>query len=93
MHLCMSNKRLQQLLFLVILLMAVKIQQVINAQAMGRSHKTIYRYIRLKGTRSADPDDIERGQFAFDLPGFKINIGKGVQYIDDDNDIIGPDAG
>src|SRR5829696_8509723 len=47
MQLSACNKRMKQLLFLIVLFQSVKIQQVVNAKSMRRCYKTIHRNFRL----------------------------------------------
>ena len=58
MHLCICDKRMKQLFFLIILFKPVKIQQVVNAKPMSGSYKTINRNFGLQSAGSADPDNI-----------------------------------
>ena len=89
----MCDKGLEQLFFLLILLMAVKIEQVINAEAVRGCHKTVNGNIGLQGAGGADTDYIERGKYGFYLPGGKINIDQRIQLIYHYVNIIRPDAG
>jgi len=89
----MGDERMKQLFFLFILFVTVKIEEVIETEAMGGGHETVDRNICLQGTGGADTDDIERSEFGFDEAGIEIDIGEGVQFIDHDIDIIGADTG
>ena len=56
----MGNERLQEQLFFAVLLGAIKVQQVVDAQSVRRSNKMIDRDVGLQGAGSAASDDLQR---------------------------------
>ena len=93
MELGMGNEGLQQFAFLLILFEPVEVEEIVDPEAVGRGHEAVNGNIALQGAGGADADDIERGQFRFDLAGIEVDIDQGVELIYDDIDIIGTDAG
>jgi len=72
---------------------AIKIEKIVDAQAMGGGYEAIDGYIGLQGPGGAEADDIEGSEGGLDLAGIEVDIGEGIEFVDDDIDIIGADAG
>src|ERR1700760_1778762 len=60
---------------------------------MGGGHEAVDGDIFLEGSAGADTDNREWAEIFFDGAGRKIDIGEGVELVEDDVDIIGADAG
>ena len=73
--------------------MAVEIQEVVDSQSVGGGYEVIHGNICLQGAGGADADDVEGAQIFPDFAGLEVDIGEGIQFVDDDVDIIGSDAG
>jgi len=89
----LSRKGLQEGAVLIRGIIPVKIQQVVDTQAMGAGHKAVDRNIFLQAAGSAHADDGKGGGLGFDHPGGEVDIGQGVQLIENDVYIVGADAG
>ncbi len=89
----LGDKGLEEIIVFLIRLIAIKIHQVIDSQPMRRGDKSIYGNIGLQGARGADPEELKRRKPGLDGPRFKIDVGKRVQFIQYDIDIVGSDAG
>jgi len=88
----LGHKGLQQLFILLILFEPVKVQQVIDAQAMGGGHKGVIRDIRLQGTRGTYSNDVQDRQFRLDGAAGKVDIHQSIQFVQHDIYIIRANA-
>jgi len=88
----LGYERLQQLLFFLIFFVPVKVQQVIDAQAMGRNHKTISGNIGLQGAGSTHSDDVQWGKVGLYGTVNEVDIDQGVEFVQHNINIIGANA-
>ena len=58
-HLCIRYECMQQVQFLIIVMLAIKVKQVINPESMCAGYKTVHRYICLQRAGSAHSHDGE----------------------------------
>src|SRR4051794_26413235 len=78
----------QYLLFLFVVGVPVKVEQIINPQTMCTSHKTVHFYMRLQRAASAQAQDIQWKKLWFNSACLKIYIHQCVQLIHYDIYII-----
>ena len=89
----MCNKITQYLFLFLVIIIPVKMKQVINAKPMRARYKAIHRNILLQGTACAYAEYLQRSQLRFYRSRCKINIGKRIQFVHHDINIIGTDTG
>ncbi len=89
----LGDKRLQQFIVFFLVIGSVEIEQVVDTESMGGDDEAVHRDIRLQGARGADADDGQCAEMRFDGAGDEIDIGQGVEFIEDDVDIVRADTG
>ena len=89
----LGDETLEDLPLFFIFLDPVKVEEVVDPEAVGTGHPGINRDGSLQGTRGPDPNDIKNGMIVFDGAGLKIDIHEGVQLIQNNIYIIRADSG
>jgi len=89
----LGSEGMEQLALVFAGLVAVEIQEVVDAEAMGGRHKAVDGDIFLEGAAGSHTDDGEGGEGSFDGAGGKVDIGEGVELVEHDVDIVRADAG
>jgi len=89
----LRGEAMEELAFVFAGVMAVEIEEVVDAEAMGGGYEAIDGDIFLQGATGADTDNRERGEGFFDGAGRKVDIGEGIEFVEYNIDIIGADAG
>ena len=89
----LGGKVLEELVLFFRGVVAVEVEEVVDAQAVGGGDIVVYGYVVLQGAASADADNGEGGEGLPDGAGGKVDIRQGVELVEDDVDVIGADAG
>ena len=89
----LGGKGLEEGVVLFRIVMPVKIQQIVDTQAVGAGDKAVDWNILLQGAGGAHTDDGKGGELGFDHAGGEVDIDQGVQLIEDDVYIVRADAG
>src|SRR4051812_41507065 len=93
MQLCLCYEGMYEFPFFLVVFVAVKIKQVIYAQAMSGSYITVYRNVSLQCTGSSDTDDLQVRELRLDGACVEVDIYKRVKLIQYDINIVGAYAG
>lgn len=84
-----GDEGLQEQLLFAVLFVAVKVKQVVDAQAVRGRYEAIYRNVCLQRAGGADADDLQGLQIGFDLAGFQIDVDQCIQLVHHDVDVVG----
>ena len=88
----MRHKLLNDLHFLIIIIMAVIVEQIVYAQTVSRCYNAVHRYIRLQSPGSPHSYDGQMTKFRVNGAAFKVNIHQCIQLIKHNVHIVGANA-
>ena len=80
-YLRMRHKLLNDLHLVIVVVVAIIVEQVINAQAVCSNHYTINRYVLLQCPRCTHADDGKVFQFGVNGTAFKVNVDQCIQFV------------
>jgi len=89
----LGGEGMEELAFLFGGFVAVEIEEVVDAEAVGRGYEAVDVDIFLQSAAGAHADDREGGEGLFDGTGGKVDISKSIELVEDDVDVVGADAG
>jgi predicted RNA-binding protein len=87
----MSDKGFLQV-FVEDVICLVKMKETLEAQAVFSEYHGIDGYILLQGTGSANPNQVQTRMLLFFDPFFQVDVHQGIQLVDDNVDVVGPDT-